>query len=531
MKSISQELHIPYDILAIILVGIVHFSYFPFYPYMHSANEWSRLYLVYAIVDDGDIEITSQIEKFGDILDKSRVGHSFFSDKPPGTAFISVPFIALRRVLGGEPDIGKDIRIARLVTCILPTLALLFLLNKEMKGLKVSSPTRGFAITIYGLGSLAFPYSLLFYGHQPTAVLLFAIYYCIHDKEVNPKKGYIAGFLAGLCLMMEYQSAVYILPLAFVGIMRAKPRIKTLLFTITGSSLPLLALGLYHNVAFGSPFSTGYNYIDNTFFANVHRQGFMGVSYPKITNFVGSLFLPSKGLFFFSPILLLGFLGIRAYWIPTNDRMLGVLRIIMILLPILFVSSMVYWDGGWTVSQRHLTPLCPFLIAPLACFIERHGIAKVVSPFMGFSSVMMVGIATIVYPHLPESIPNPFHDISIPLLKKGCISNTIFEPIISAKSLSILFGFLLISLWIGIITSWKIRMSLKSISVIAMALIPIIWFHFTGKVSRLKPEEQTSEISYFENQCIKANRIKREESSLPILPRNTQIKLLRMINP
>jgi hypothetical protein len=164
----------PWETWALGLVLLAHLVIVPWYPNLHSANELSRLYTAYALLQ-GDVEIGPFLARHGDINDKSRVADSWFSDKPPGTALVALPALALRRALGGAEDPASDLRLARLAVGVLPTFLLLLGLRREMAAMKVPPPARALALATYGLGTLALPYTVLFYGHQLVAVLVFGI--------------------------------------------------------------------------------------------------------------------------------------------------------------------------------------------------------------------------------------------------------------------------------------------------------------------------------------------------------------------
>lgn len=502
------------DTLAIALVFVVQVAVFPHFPGMHSANEWSRMFLVEALVDRREVEITGSIRDHGDINDKSRRDDRYYSDKPPGTAFLAAPGIALRRVLGGAPDLRDDTRWARILGGALPTLLLLLLLRREMADLGVSAASRGLVLATYGLGSPGFTYAVLFYGHQLTAVLLYATWFAVRRRPVGPGAAALAGFLGAFCLAVEYQSAVYLAPLAVVALVRVRPRVASIAAALAGAALPLVALGLYHQAAFGSPLKTGYSFVANPYFASVHAQGFMGVTHPKWTNLVGSLFLPSKGMLFWSPFLVLGFAGLVSF-ARRVGRPDAALRLVMVALPVLFVSSMVYWDGGWTVGQRHLTPLVPFLVAPAGLLLDRSRTARVAGPALAAVSVLLTGLATVVYPHLPENIPNPFHDLTVPLAAGGCVTR--IGPGSAIPSWAFLgaaaAGFLLLA--VHAIVAWPDRWRRKVATALVLALLPLGVYDASSRVGRLPPRQAAHERTYFVNQCRVAGRWNAPPPRLP----------------
>jgi hypothetical protein len=500
--------------MAIYLVFVVQILFFPYFPKMNSANELSRLYLTEAMVENHSFEITSFIKEYGNINDKSVVDGRFFSDKPPGTAVMAFPGVVIRHFLAGFTCLRGDMHLARMLACILPTLLLLGLMRREMDELGVSPPVRAISILAYGLGTLAMPYSMTFYGHQPVAVMLYVVWFLLRKNptQVNfsgesppLRNAFAAGFVAAFCLMTEYQAAVYLLPLAVLFLVRVRPLWKGLPVALAGAALPLAFLAFYHHEAFGGVLQTGYNHIANPFFASVHKRGFMGVLYPGWTQFVGSFFLPSKGLFVFSPFLILGFVGLVSYF-RVAGRQAGMFRLVQVLLPAAFVSSMIYWDGGWTVGQRHLTPMIPFLIAPAALLIERVRFAKTVAPGLAAASIMFTGLATLVYPHLPENIPNPFHDLTIPLFQGGCLSGVFFgvnlPPYwILAVAAAVVVLLLLVTVFY-IHSCWTCRIA----AILLLVALPVGWYGWTSQVARLDPKAAIQQRAYFENQCRAAGR-------------------------
>ncbi|HOC98670.1 MAG TPA: hypothetical protein PKH54_01910 [Myxococcota bacterium] len=518
------------DRYAIVLVFLAQVLFFPYFPKMNSANELSRLYLALAMVENRNFEITPFISRFGNINDKSVIrdtvtvdgkahrSERFYSDKPPGTALVAAPAIALRHLVAGFTCLRGDMRLARLFVCILPTLLLLGLMRREMEELGVGSPVRAIAILGYGLGTLAMPYSVTYLAHQPVAVMLYAIWFLLRRRPEPPslKAAAGAGFLAGFCLMTEYQAAVYLLPLAVLFLVRVRPLARGLPVAIAAAAIPLAFLAFYHHQSFGGVLQTGYNHIANPFFASVHQKGFMGVLYPGWTQFAGSFFLPSKGLFVFSPFLLLGFVGIVSYF-RVAGRIDGAFRLAQILLPALFVSSMVYWDGGWTVGQRHLTPMIPFLIAPAALLMQRSLAAGIAAPGLVGASIMYTGLATVVYPHLPENIPNPFHDLTIPLFKGGCLAQVFVLTELPSYAVlwvlaAVIFLALALAAVLRFVSSSEMprpgarRIAAAVAAVILLAAIPAGWYGWTSQVARLDSAAAAKHRVYFEDQCRAAGR-------------------------
>ena len=398
------------------LVLMVWLGYFPFFPRLHSANELSRLYLAWSIVYDGDLKITNQIREFGDIGDKSIRNHEFYSDKPPGTAFLAVPVLYLKKLLGLGPDLELDLRLARLTTTLFAGIVLLILLKREMEVWGIPPEDRAVVVLVTGLGSLAFTYSILYYGHITTAFFIFWGYYLTRNIE-KPYQVFLVGFSLAMAVLSEYQAAVYGIPIALYVCWALRKRPQRVLLALLGALLPLALLMFYHYKAFGSPFKTSYNFVANPYFASIHHKGFMGLVFPRLRPLLWSLFSPSKGLYFYTPAFLLGTAGL--FLLHRDPR--GRLAIIVGLLPFLFVACMVYYQGGWTVGQRHLTPAVPFLALGLGLALRRWSLARLFAPGLIAASIVITGLSTLVFPHIPAHFANPLGELILPLADRGCM--------------------------------------------------------------------------------------------------------------
>jgi len=477
-------------------VAVAYIGFFPFFPKLHSANELSRLYLTWAIVYDHSFSISRQIHDFGNIGDKSVRKGKYYSDKPPGIAFMSVPGIYARSLLGGGPNLSTDLRLARLFSTILPGLLLLLLMRRLMLDQGVSRETTAMTILGMGLGSLLFTYSILLYSHITTAFFLFAGYFFLF-RPLKWQNTLIIGLSCGAAVTSEYQAALYCLPIAIYGLIAARRRPLSIIAAILGAAIPLGLLAVYHHACFGSVLKTSYSFVANSYFASIHHQGFMGVKFPHIKNIAGSLFSLSKGMFFYSPLCFMGAVALfflRAKDVGSKGRL--VLSWALPALPFLFVASMVYYTGGWTVSQRHLTPLVPFFALPLGLLVDRYRPARLLFPGLIIASVVITGLSTIVFPHLPETFANPLHQLVIPMAARGC-----FVPFsgMSGQLWGILF--LITALVISVIYSIKTMAFRDSVlSGILMFTVVAVMMLGSAPCCRKTPAKEHADRVFFVNQ-------------------------------
>lgn len=422
-----------FERFVLVLTFVAQAAFFPWFPELHSANELSRVYLAESLVEDGSVSIDKAMARHGAIFDLSVrevEGHKrHYSDKAPGLALLATPLIALHDLVspGTSPEeLATRVRLARLIGATLPTLFLLILLMRFLKEELVSPTLPAVLVLTYGLGTVAAPYAGLAFGHQLSALVLFGLFLRVRKTTRTTSASHLiaTGLVAGSAILVEYQNALLLLPFVVWFIARTRsPRAIGL--AMVGGLVPIALLMAYHQAAFGSPFLTGYSFIASSF-AAVHAQGLLGVAWPKTSHAFLSFLSSSKGLFFFSPWLVVGALGLSTLERRGDHRF----HLFFVILYALFVSALVYPVGGWTVSQRHLAPMVPFFVLPAGLLIERWLAQKrsVTSWFwpavfvgLALVSILQCTISAVVWPHYIETLTNPFWQLGWPLFRDGWV--------------------------------------------------------------------------------------------------------------
>lgn len=474
------------DIGVLVFVFVALATLFPYFPEIRSANELSRLYLAIAMVDEGTVSIDAELRRFGDISDKSVREGRYYSDKAPGVAFVALPFVWLHHKLATEPTLETDVRIARLAVSTLSTIAVLFALMSLMAAHGIDPRVRRALALAYGLGSLATTYGILLFGHQISAAMLFLAFMSARTVDVTSKRGAMLRSLAvGLCLALaiaiEYPNVLLCLPIGLFFLARVRKQPLQLLWMVVGALPIALALGLYHKAAFGSPFATGYSFLANSFSA-VHAQGVMGISTPTLPHAYLSFFSPAKGLYYYSPFLLLALPGL--YLVRAKGAE-GWTSIALVMLSAVIVCSMVYPNGGWTVSQRHLTPSVPFMILPLALVLDRYRASWPAFAVLAVVAVTITYVSTAVWPHYMEELTNPFFDLGLPLVERGWFPPSTWNAV-GVRTAGFVGGVL--SLCIGAFgelamgdrkSGWP-----RWILFASVAPLAVFWLFLVGKVDR-----------------------------------------------
>ncbi len=135
--------------------------------------------------------------------------------------------------------------------------------------------------------------------------------------------------------------------------------------------LPMLIIQFYYNfVIFGHMTKFGQTEIGRniaqfkTGLAEVWQWNFR-------ESIPGMLFSPSRGLFFFSPLLIIGILGV--WEIFKNKKWLPFRYLIPIPLTFFLIQASWFdWWGGWSYGYRTLLEACPFLCLFLAPALEKN---------------------------------------------------------------------------------------------------------------------------------------------------------------
>ncbi len=144
-------------------------------------------------------------------------------------------------------------------------------------------PARRAALVAYALGSSALPYSVLFLSHQLAAICLGGAFVAavtlVRERDGAPQADGAAGGGAvrgrradGLPDACSSSPVV-----GLYALIRARGRLRNVAMFALGA-LPLaVALGAYHKVLFGSPFTTPLSTANDT----VTRTGFLGLVGPN----------------------------------------------------------------------------------------------------------------------------------------------------------------------------------------------------------------------------------------------------------
>jgi hypothetical protein len=257
--------------------------------------------------------------------------------------------------------------------------SLVYVLCETLSG----SRLRAYLVTLaVALGTMALPFSAIFFGHQLAAALLFIAFFLIFNLKLKPelrqKPAYLflIGFLLGAAFITEYTTAVIVLALAlyYCYLLREKLSWRwirlTILPPLLGGAIPIVILMIYNTLAFGNPFTIGYERLGNQYQAGM-SQGFMGIGLPKLEVLYYLTFHPAHGLFWQSPVLLMAVVGFFFLWRDKRYRLEAIIVSIAFFSLLLINAGYFMWWGGYSFGPRHLIPMLFFLSIPLVMVSRR----------------------------------------------------------------------------------------------------------------------------------------------------------------
>lgn len=441
------------------LILLACYAYF--LPRWADWNQNSRFDLVRAIVEKGTFAIDDYAANTGDY---ATVNGHIYSDKAPGLSFAAVPIYSVVHRLMSIPAIdglvqrlaaspafvdtlnpegsgllrdkvhaALGLTVVTFFLVMLPSALLGPLLYMFLGDLGFPRPVRVATPLIYGLATIAFPYSGAFYAHQFTAVLLFGAFYLaflMRHRRLGSGVMPVIGFLLAYSVISEYPTALIAGAIAIYALIAAPDRRWTLGAILAGLP-PLFMLGLHNATIFGTPFKLGYEY--STLWAETHRVGFLSLSFPTLEALWGITFDSYRGLYFLSPVLLIAWPGLVHFWKARRWRAESIVCGWAVVSFTLFNASSVMWQGGYSIGPRYLVPMLPFAAVALgfalaAAFRRRWSWALVL--ILALWSFGVVWIETISGQAFPDYTPDPLINYSLPRLVAGDV----------ARNLGMVFG-------------------------------------------------------------------------------------------
>lgn len=395
-------------------------------------NQASRYNLIRAIVEHGTLQIDRYHQNTGD---KAQFAGHYYSDKAPGASLLAVPFVMAANAVASPLTSSEakklmiGARVTMIVTSALPTAlaaAAIYFIGRRLGASGGSAAAAGLG---YGLGTPAWAYGTLFFGHALAAGCLIASFWAAlkllqsHWSVGRYALLFSVGLAAGWAVVTEFPAAIVAVALTIALLVRLPRTDLRAWFGAVGMLTlgalgPGLVLAMYNQLAFGSPFHLAYSSVVGW---EGMQTGLFGVTLPKGDVVNQLIFGEKRGLIRHAPILLLAPVGLIALVVKPGHRFVGLFCLGTFGYYLLMNASYHYWTGGFSYGPRHLAAGLPFLCVGLTVPWARIRGGMVIVKCLLAVSIAITLVAVTVNPMVPE-VDRPFQEVFWPGFLDGKVS-------------------------------------------------------------------------------------------------------------
>jgi len=319
-----------------------------------------------SLIKRGDFKVNQIYWDYSNVAMETTDGE-MVPNYEPAQMILAIPFYLWGRSLGAAL---QGVMVFNAVVTA-ASVALLYLCFIEL-GYRRRTATLG--ALVYAFATLAWPYSRVFF-REPLTVLayLLAVYALLRYRAPAPRRllwPALAGAAAGLAFTTK-QISVAVLPslalLAFAyewrrpvdaGTGRSlwQTRLAALLAAVIPLAVIVLLGQIYQWTTLGGVETFARNIVEYT----TNPQLSSSLPERMLRGGLGLTISPFRGIFWYSPVLLLGLIGALPF--TRRHRWEGLAFLLIVALHILGYSRYLYWSGGVAWGARYMLPIIPFLL-------------------------------------------------------------------------------------------------------------------------------------------------------------------------
>ena len=222
--------------------------------------------------------------------------------------------------------------------------ALLFLLFAR---LGYSGKSSFAAVAAICASSVLLPYSKIIQSETLSTVLLVLfLLLAAENKKIGPINGAFLGAIVSGLYGIKISNVIFGLVIAGHVAFQIRKGNSTrggITAFLALAAAPLCAIVALNWVRFGSLMNFGYGAEQSQF------------STPLLLGLRGLLFSPSKSLFVFSPLIVLGLFGVKTFY--AKHRTVAAAILALTVIDILFYARWHDWQGGWAWGPRLIVPV------------------------------------------------------------------------------------------------------------------------------------------------------------------------------
>jgi hypothetical protein len=491
-KNSSKDDGIIFPAVAFALVLFIYTMFAGGTTYGKSPNEQSRIELAVSLAKFGSVSIDPVLSVYGIPFDRSVRNEKNYSDKAPGLSLLSVPIVWLADSFlprEGNSDLPSYWAVRHLLSWLLIILpAALFPFIALLNFASARRPTYQIAL-LFALVTPILTYTSVFFGHVPAGVLAAIGWMLIlESKTRNPSPGSvaIAGLILATATTIEYPSAITALVIFATMAMRKMP-VKVLVIFAGSCLIGFLPCLVYHQYAFGSPFTTGYAFKSDWWHGSLHQAGLFGVTIPRLESLFGILAGTRRGILFYCPLLLLIPFGLIR--MEQDKKSSSFPYVALGVLYIWFAAGFSDWQAGWSAAARHLVPCLFIFLFPFARALEYFATVGKKYSLLPWTMLVVTGfsitgsfLSVSLSPFFPEHFSSPLGQLVLPAMADGFFAPTpLFGAHLSLRAygifLLLIFEFSAVSIaLLGLIKTIRVKV-IVPVGLISSAFLyaTLIW--------------------------------------------------------
>lgn len=369
--------------LSVLLFVLFGFAYALFTQDTSSHNTLCRAAMTANMVQHGRVDI-NEFEHL--TQDKADFAGNYYCDKGPGLSVLAAPvaFLYTRAFEITAETPYNRVWSGFLYLCALTTSGLLtafagVLLFRHVFARTSNVNAALVAALAFGLAGPVWGWATSFFSHSATAALLVLGYIAFDEACRNEAKRTRFAILAGLAFggatSTEYTALIACL---IIGVALALPLLRSRFveavrlyaWTAAGALVALLPVFIFHTLAFGSPFETGYAH---TSVFTLHDNGLVGVGLPQPDILAKLLFSAERGVIWYAPIIVATLWAAGRALGHETTRAIAVATFLVALFYLFMNAGFAYWHGGAATGPRYLTPAVGFSAIVLGLAWPRLG--------------------------------------------------------------------------------------------------------------------------------------------------------------
>lgn len=351
-------------------------------PY-EASNSNSRYALTEAIVENNTFEFTDAQARFSS-PDLVYYNDKWFTIFMPGVSFIGVPFYIIGKMYG----MPQLFTYAATAVFGLINMFLVVILARRLGASYIPSIISGF-VFLFATNALAYAQSLTQH-HFSTTIVLLALLNAVGDRTLI--KNIVLGALLGIGILFDIPNAFIILPILVFVFFKSfiiSENSTRFLFSLKLNSigflvgiLPLLAVSGWYNFQLTDSYTKIGQIIGRTDYGKEQQKTTqqngdkyeIKLPFDTRQQLSGSYILllsDERSWLFYSPVILLGIIGIVYAYRDKERKTLAALCVGVVFITILIYTMFGDPWGGWSFGARYLIPAAGVLCAFVGIALQK----------------------------------------------------------------------------------------------------------------------------------------------------------------